>query len=208
MSSTPIVPATLTVPGQSLTAAHYQDYMILYTDGEEVRCTVDGAPPGPNGRLFIVPTGKATKVPWEAGRFILDHLAYTGVVRVNEVNNEDGTGTTYDLEFAKAESIERFKEADQKRWEDYITYCVTDKLSNPRGPQPIPPTPDSIKNVMKRRGYKLSDYGITTVGEVRTIAGSDEIKLLREQVAALTARLAEALGDDPAPAPVSKKKGK
>src|ERR1700728_4163360 len=92
-------------------ALKYHDYMWLYTEGERVEVVVDGAPPGPNGRLFTIEPGKATKVPHEAGRFILEHIGYTGVVRVDEKDREDGTGTDLDIAKAKDESMKRFEEA-------------------------------------------------------------------------------------------------
>jgi hypothetical protein len=185
-------PASVTVPGQTVTAAHYQDYQILYTEGEEVVCVVDGAPPGPDGRKFTVTPGKAVKVPWEAGRFILEHLGYTGVVKVNETQTE--TGTTYDITTAKAESLAKFEEEDARRWRDYVTYCIDDKINNKKA---VPATPDAIKRLIARRGYRLSDFGISPVGEVQPRDAAMEA--MQKQIAELTAKLNEALGD-PAPA--------
>lgn len=200
-----------TMPGAVVTAQHYHDYMILYTEGESVQAVVDGAPPGPNGRLFTVETGKAIKVPYEAGRFILDHLAYTGVVRVKETDKPDGTGTEFDLVTARAESLAKFEEEDARRWRDYVEYCLTDKLDKRKA---IPATPDSIKRIIARRGYRPSDFGIAPVGEAQPKDKAVEeltalVKAQESQIAALTSKLNEALGE---PVEVSagdgKKKGK
>lgn len=185
-------PASVTLPGQTVTPSRYQDYMILYTEGDEVVAVVDGAPPGPDGRKFTVTPGKAIKVPWEAGRFILEHLAYTGVVRVRETDKADGTGTEYDIESAKAESLAAFEVADEKRWAAYVEYCVTDKINNKKA---VPATPDSIKALIKRRGYRLSEFGITPVGE--SAPADNRIAELTKLVADLKAQLDDALGNTP-----------
>jgi hypothetical protein len=189
------------LPGQIVQASHYQDYMILYTEGEAVECVVDGAPPGPNGRLFIVEPGKPVKVPWEAGRFILEHLAYTGVVRVNEVDKEDGTGTVYDIPAARAQSLVLFEHEDGRRWRDYVEYCIMDKMNNKKA---VPATPDTIKRLMARRNYRLSDYGIAPVGEIQPMdTGIADLKAentaLRTQLADMSTklnRLMSLLGED------------
>jgi hypothetical protein len=175
----------------------YKDYMILYTAGDVVNAVVDGSPVGPTGRLFTVNPNVPAKVPYEAGRFILDHLAYTGVVRVNESLKEDGSGTKYDIDTAKEESLEKFKESDERRWRDYVTYCIDDKVNQKRA---VPSTPDSIRAIMERRGYRLSDYGINPVGEIQPVDAKNVelMKLVGEQskqIAALTARLDDALGE-------------
>lgn len=194
-------PASVTLPGGPVTAFRYHDYMLLYTEGEEVCCVVDGAPPGPDGRKFTVTPGKVVKVPYEAGRFILDHLGYTGVVRVNESEKADGTGTEYDVAGAKAESLAKFEAEDARRWREYVEYCITDKINNKRV---VPATPDTIKRLIARRGYRLGDYGIAPVGEISARDSSvDELmaanKALQAQVAELAAKLNDALGE-PAPA--------
>lgn len=186
--------ATGTLPGQVVTAQHYHDYMLLYTEGEQVDCLVDGAPPGPKGRLFTVEPQKVTKVPYEAGRFILEHLSYTGVVRVNEVDKPDGTGTTYDVKTAKEESLAKFEAEDSRRWREYVEYCITDKINNKRV---VPATPDTIKRIIARRGYHLSDFGIAPVGEAQP--ADERIAALTAMVAELKAKLDDALGD-PTPA--------
>jgi len=178
------------MPGATVIAARYHDYQWLYTEGEEVCQTVDGAPPGPDGRKYTVKPGKAVKVPYEVGRFFLEHLAYTGVVKVNETEREDGTGTDLDVATAKTESLAKFEAEDQRRWREYVEYCITDKINNKRA---VPATPDSIKALIKRRGYRLADYGIAPVGEVQP--RDEAMAQLQAQVAELTAKLNDALGE-------------
>lgn len=172
-------PASVTLPGGASTPFRYHDYMILYTAGEKVEVVVDGAPPGPMGRLFVVEADKPIKVPYEAGRFILEHLAYTGVVRVTETDRADGTGTEYDVASARTESLKQFEAEDARRWREYIEYCITDKINNKKA---VPATPDAIKRIIARRNYRLSDFGIAPVGEIQPQDTA---------VAALTAQLAE-----------------
>ena len=172
-------PASVTLPGGASTPFRYHDYMILYTAGEKVETVVDGAPPGPMGRLFVIEPDKPIKVPYEAGRFILEHLAYTGVVRVTETDKADGTGTEYDVASARTESLQQFEAEDARRWRDYVTYCIDDKVNNKKA---VPATPDAIKRIIDRRGYRLSDFGIAPVGEIQP---------QDKQVAALTALVAE-----------------
>ncbi len=186
-----------TLPGQVVTAYKYHDYMVLYTAGEPVHAVVDGAPPGPNGRLFNVDPGKAVKVPYEAGRFLCEHLGYTGVVRVDEHEREDGTGTEFDIEKARAESLTKFEAEDARRWRDYVQYCIEDKINNKRA---VPATPDTIKAIIQRRGYRLADYGIAPIGEIQPADAA--MKQLQElvasqaaSIAALTAKLNDALGE-------------
>lgn len=157
----------------------YRDYMWLYTAGDKVEAVVDGAQPGPNGRLFEVIPGKPVKVPWEAGRFILAHMSYTGVVRVNEKDREDGSGTDLDIAGAKKASLALFEEADKRRWRDYVQYVIDDKINNKRV---VPPPPDTIKAIMDRRGYKLTDFGVTVPGEMNPTAPSlNEMAALRAE---------------------------
>ena len=204
MSSQP----TVFAPG--VKPPDFRDYMFLYTAGEEVAAVVDGAPVGPDGRLFKIPTGKAVRVPWEAGRFILDHMGYTGVVRVNEKDREDGSGTDLDLKTARMESLAKFEGADQERWRNYVQYVIDDKINNKRV---IPPPPDGIKRIMQRRGYRLEDFGINVPGTQTTAPATsspadieaikEQNRLLKESNDALTLRLStfekllkEAVGDD------------
>lgn len=179
---------TLYAPGSR--PPDYRDFVWLYTEGETVCAVVDGAPPGPEGRKFTIEPGKAKKVPWEAGRFLLEHLGYTGVVRVRETDREDGTGTDLDIESAKIESAEKLLGEDERRWQDYVRYCIDDKINNKRV---VPPTPDSIKRIMARRGYKLEDFGIQPAGEAAP--ADTRIAQLQKMVKDLTAKLNDALGE-------------
>lgn len=181
-------PASIVLPGSASTAFRYHDYMILFTEGEEVCTVVDGAPPGPDGRKFTVTPGKAIKVPYEAGRFILDHLGYTGVVRVNEIQGD--TGTTYDIAAAKVESLAKFEKEDARRWREYVEYCITDKINNKKA---VPATPETIKRIIARRGYRLADFGISPIGEVQP--QDSQVAALTKMVAELSAKLKEALGE-------------
>ena len=176
-----------TLPGVPVTAQNYHDYMILLTVGDEVSAVVDGAPPGPNGRCFTVEPNKAVKVPYEAGRFLLNHYAYTGVVRVKEVENPDGSGTTRDIETAKLESAALLEQEDARRWRDYITYVIEDKLNNKKV---VPPPPEAIKRIMDRRGYRLEDFGINVPGQAGEKSSGAELAELKAQNADLTKKLA------------------
>lgn len=190
-----------TLPGVPVTASRYHDYMILYTVGEGCSAVVDGAPPGPMGRLFTVPPHIATKVPYEAGRFLLQHKAYTGVVRVNETEKEDGSGTLRDIDTAKAESAALLHTEDARRWRDYITYIIEDKLNNKKV---VPPTPDAILSVMERNpDFRLEHYGINIQGQAPASASGDVAELKKlvqaqaKQIADLTATLNDAIGGPP-----------
>lgn len=170
----------------------FRDYMWLYTAGEPAGAVVDGAPVGPNGRSYEIPMNKATRVPWEAGRFILAHLSYTGVVRVGEVNrtDKDGNviGTDLDIDAAHARSLELLEESDRLRWANYVQYVIDDKLNNKKV---VPPPPDSIKRIMDRRGFKLGDFGISTPGTEVGPTPSAELAALKTENAALKTQLGE-----------------
>lgn len=187
-------------PGQPMTAAmHYGRTMILYTAMERIATVVDGAPPGPTGRLFIVDIDEPTEVPWEAGRFILEHLAYTGVVQVEETVTVDDKGrrrgTDYDLEGARQRSLELCKRFDQERWTRFVNDMMTDYVSRKDGKQlAVPAPPAAILAIMERRGYKLQDYGIKPMGFEDPNATShvqikEENATLRKELAALTKRM-------------------
>jgi hypothetical protein len=133
--------------------------MRLYSHSERVAATVDGAPPGPAGRLFIVEPGVVTKVPDEAGRFILAHLAYTGAVKVNEIESE--TGVQFDKEQAIEDSLHALEEQDQVRFQTYIQNMVKDYVERNR---PVPPPSESILRLIERRGYDLKKFGIVPIG--------------------------------------------
>ncbi len=152
-----------TMPGAVVIAKHYGEAMVLYSAVNRVEAVVDGAPVGPNGRLFIIEKGKAMKLPYEAGRFILDHLAYKGVVRVDEQETE--TGVSYDMEKAKEESLALTATEDDKRFQRYIQDVVTDYLNQKK---PAPQTPRAIQEIIDRRGYDLTKYGIFPLGQKET----------------------------------------
>jgi len=109
---------------------YYGKTMVMYTAGDRVEAVVDGAPAGPAGRLFIVEVNDPTEVPWEAGRFMLEHLGYTGVVRVDEVEVRDErgrrTGTEYDIDKAQAESAAKLLAYDQLIWQQFISDMMED----------------------------------------------------------------------------------
>jgi hypothetical protein len=187
-----------TMPGTVVSALRYHDYMWILTVGEPAIATVDGAPPGERGRIWgCHEPNRPFKVPYEAGRFLLEHLAYTGVVRVDEKERSDGTGTDLDIAKAKEESELLFEAEDARRWREYVEYCINDKMNNKKA---IPATPESIKKIMARRGYKLSTFGIAPIGEgqpedlvISELRKQNE--QLAKQMALLAAKLDEALGE-------------
>lgn len=169
-----------TNPGAPVVAAHFGDTMVLYSEHERVEAVVDGAPPRENGRLFVVEPGKPTKVPYEAGRFMLEHLGYTGVVRVNIT--ESDTGTTYDVKTARKESDAKLAEQDHLRFQRWVSSMVEDYVKRSK---PVPAPDDAIQRVIDRRGYDLKKYGIVPIGWAES-EKVDEAQVLREQVAKLT----------------------
>lgn len=191
-TSASLMGAPPNLPGVQVESRKYRDTMVLYTAMDKVECVVDGAPPGPNGRLFIVETDKAMRVPYEAGRFILEHLAYTGVVRVNETETE--TGVTYDIASAREESLAKGEQEDRKVMDAYIQYAVHDKIENKK---PVPAPPEPIMRILKRRNIDLRRFGIVPLGfetpqdeEITNVkAENDNLKsrlaLMENQMAAL-----------------------
>ena len=180
-----------TVPGVQVMAATYHDTMVLYTATDEVRAVVDGARPGPNGRLFVVPPGKPTKVPYEAGRFILEHLGYTGVVRVLEQETE--TGVTWDVDAAREESLLKSEAEDTKRLQQYVTDSVEDYVKRNK---PVPPPPDSIMKIIERRKFDLKRFGIRPIGfadpaQEQADDLAAENKNLKNQLAILSEQVAQ-----------------
>jgi hypothetical protein len=193
-----------TMPGAVVIAKHYGEAMILYSAVNRVAAVVDGAPVGDNGRLFIIEKGKAKKLPYEAGRFILDHYGYTGVVRVDE--QETDTGTNYDMVKAKAESLALTEQQDDKRFQQYISDVVTDYLNQKK---PAPKTPAAIQEIIDRRGYDLTKYGIFPLGQKETEnqeklaklsadnkEKDDQIVKLQQQMADLANTVAKMNGGD------------
>jgi hypothetical protein len=179
--------------GLTTMAQKYRDTMVLFTAMDPVQCVVDGAPPGPMGRLFIVPTDKPVRVPFEAGRFILEHLGYTGVVRVQEVENDEGI--RYLVDEAREESLVKGEEEDHKRMQAYVEYCVKDKMENKK---PVPAPPESIMRIIDRRKFDLGKFGIVPLGwesptEANSKALVDENKELRNRLKILEAKMADVL---------------
>lgn len=188
-----------TMPGAVVIPKNYGVAMVLYSAVNRVEAVVDGAPVGPTGRLFVVEKGKAMKVPFEAGRFILDHMSYKGVVRVDEVETDQGV--TYDIEKARQESLELTEREDDKRFQQYVSDVVADYLNQKK---PAPRTPDSIAEIINRRGYDLTKYGIFPLGQKETeqlnrmkeleAESKDkeaEVQKLREQLADLANTVAK-----------------
>lgn len=179
------------IPGVQVQASTYHDTMVLFTATDQVEAVVDGARPGPRGRLFIVPPGKPTKVPYEAGRFILEHLGYTGVVRVAESETE--TGVTWDVDAAREESLAKSEEQDSKRLAQFVSDMVTDFVQRNK---PVPPPPDSIMRIIERRKFDLKRFGIRPIGFTDPAQEAhDELaaenKSLKDQLAVLTSQVAQ-----------------
>jgi hypothetical protein len=171
------------IPGAAVMAAHFGEAVVLYSESERVEAVVDGAPPQENGRLFIVEPGKPKKVPYEAARFMLDHLGYTGVVRVDVV--ESDSGTKYDLTKAKVESLAKLKTADEMRFKAWLSGVIEDYVKRSK---PVPVPDDAIMRVIQRRGYDLKAYGIVPIGWAED-SSKTEIQQLRKQVEDLMAAL-------------------
>lgn len=187
-------------PGLPMTSsAHYSEHVIMYTATWPVACVVDGAPPGKNGRLFTVPVGKPTKVPFLAGKFMLDHYGYTGIVQVMEYeqHDEEGNviGVTYDVETAHKESLEKGREQDEIRFMQWVTDMTTDYINRADGKQKVPPPPpEPIRLIIERRNYKMQDYGIKPIGYRDPIDEMNEARdrenaHLKAQVADLNSKL-------------------
>jgi hypothetical protein len=178
---------------------HYTEFVIMYTACDEVCCTVDGAPPGKDGRKFTVPVGKPVKVPWLAGKFMLDHFQYTGVVQVmeHEQLDDDGNviGVSYDVEDARVRSLELGREQDEVRFMRWVSDMTQDYVNRADGKQKVPPPPpDCIKRIIERRNYKMQDYGIKPIGfrdpiDEMNEARDSENAMLKAQVADLNSKI-------------------
>ncbi len=179
------------LPGQTVIPKSYGNRMVLYTAGDPVECVVDGAPPGPNGRLFKITPNKPQQVPYEAGRFILEHLAYTGVVRVNET--ETDTGIEYDVDGAKSESLRLLGQMDKSRFDQYCRDCVSDYIANPKGSKPVPEPSPAILAIIERRGWQdvLKSRGIIPLGWEAPAKADPAVADLQRQLAQLREQLAE-----------------
>jgi len=151
---------TLVLPGQTVIPRGYGESMVLFSH-EGCAVVIDGAPVGKDGRLYKIPAGKAIKVPFEVGRFLLDtqSFPFLDVVRVSE--EETDSGITYDIELARAESADRRKIADDAAFNQYVQGAVEDFVKRNK---PVPQPPAHILRIMKRTGYKLEDYGIHPIG--------------------------------------------
>ena len=168
-----------TLPGSIVSARGYGDYMWIITFGEPHVTVVDGARPGPRGRVYgCDEVGKAIKVPAEAGRFLVEHCGFSGVVQVEEVTRPDGTGTDLNLRQAKEDSEAQFKKGDEDRWQQYMGYVMW-MLEQKRI---VPPPPEGIVNLMKRRGYRLKDYNIDIMGQAGQPGSGSEIAELKALV--------------------------
>lgn len=179
------------IPGAAVVAAHYGEQVVLYSEAERVECVVDGAPPAENGRLFIIEPGKPKKVPHEAARFILDHLGYTGVVRVDVVDSD--TGSKYDLVKAKQESLAKLEAADDMRFKAWLSGVIEDYVKRSK---PVPQPDEAIMRIITRRGYDLKKYGIVPIGWAEDESKS-EIAALQKKVDGLMAALKAAQAPPP-----------
>jgi len=177
------------LPGQTVIPDKYSDTMVLYSFCNPVECVVDGARPGPNGRLFRIPVDRPTKVPYEAGRFILEHMAYTGVVRVQEKELEDGSGVAYLTKEAKAESKALTEQQDLARFHRWVSDMVEDYVK--RG-KPVPEPDEAIRAIIERRGYDPRRFGIVPIGweepdkDKRITEMQETIEGLQRQLASLS----------------------
>lgn len=183
---------SMVLPGQAVIPKSYGEAMVLYTAGDPVCTVVDGAPAnwrGAEGRKFTIEPGKAKIVPYEAGRFILEHLSYTGVVRVKET--ETDSGIEYDIETAKKESLELLEAMDRQRFRQYVDGVVADYIMNPKGKKAVPEPPEPIKAIIKRRGYDLKTYGIVPLGWEEPHADDPRVEDLQNQLAQLRKQLAD-----------------
>jgi hypothetical protein len=182
--------ASMVLPGQTAIPKGWGESMVLYSlDGVSV--VVDGAPPGPNGRLYIIPAGKPIKVPFEVGRFLLEdgRFPYTDVVRVAET--ESDTGITYDVEGAKKDALSKSELADDLAFKNYVSGAVADFVKNNK---PVPQPPEQILKIMERRGFRLEQYGISPIGwkkpeDAKVAAMAQENSALKQQMDEMRKRL-------------------
>lgn len=173
------------LPGQTVIPKSFGERMVLYTAGDKVEAVVDGAPAGPNGRLFIINPNKPQQVPYEAGRFILEHLAYTGVVRVSE--KETDTGIEYDIDGAKKDSLALLETMDRTRFNSYVSGVVQDYVQQSK---PVPQPPEPILAIIERRGYDLKRFGIVPIGWEEPQKEDPRIADLQNQLAQMRALMA------------------
>lgn len=171
------------LPGQTVIPKGWGESMVLYSESG-FATVVDGAPPGPNGRLYIIPAGKPIKVPFEVGRHLLEdgRFPFIDVVRVAETETE--TGITYDVDAAKKDCLARSEDADDQAFKQYVSGAVDDFVKHNK---PVPQPPQNILKIMERRGYKLEQYGISPIGWKKP--EDKRITSLGEENAALKAQL-------------------
>lgn len=132
----------------------------VYTASDDGTCmVVDGAPPGPTGRLFTIPPREVVEVPEEAAKELCNHKAYDGIVRVPVIRSR--TGTTFDIEAAHAASVNLLEAQDKIQWARWVNDSVEDFIKRSK---PVPPPPPRILSIIKRRGYKPEDFGIVPIG--------------------------------------------
>jgi len=182
----------LVLPGQAVIPKNYGESIVLFsTEGFE--CVIDGAPVGQHGRLYKIPAGKAIKVPFEVGRYLLDtqSFPFIDVVRVHEEEQE--SGIVYDIDGAKADSLARLVQADDLAFKQYVQGAVEDFVKRNK---PVPQPPDKIIRIMERRGFKLEQYGIVPIGwktaeNKQLTAVSDENATLKQQLASQQDQMAE-----------------
>lgn len=159
----------------SLTSKTARMTDLVYTAKEDgTAMVVDGAPPGPLGRLFKIPGLSVVEVPEEAAVQLCLHRAYDGVVRVTSIRSR--TGTTFDVEKAHAESVELLKKQDDLRWARWVNDSVEDYIKRSK---PVPPPPKPIIEIIKRRGFKPENFGIVPIGWAKV--ETEESKQLKQE---------------------------
>lgn len=170
-----------------------QAIRVLYSDAERVEAVVDGAPPGPQGRLYVIEPQEPTEVPSEVARFMLAHLGYTGVVEVEviQTKNDKGrvTGTEYNVDKAVEESRLKLRESDELRFQNWINSSIEDYTKRNK---PVPPPSPAIVKIIQRGGFDPKKYGIVPMGwEDPTGSGplAAENAELKAQLAAMNAKL-------------------
>lgn len=166
----------------------------IYTVNEAgSEMVVDSAPPGPRGRLFIIPPDEVVEVPEVVAKEMCLHHAYDGIVRVDQIRTR--LGITFDIEKAKEESAALLAAQDQTRWLRWVNDCVEDYIKRSK---PVPPPPVSILALIKRRGYKPEDYGIVPIGWAKPVSEETVVlqaanKNLMDQLAIMQSQMAQLL---------------
>lgn len=166
-----------------------------YMGSAIVAMVVNGAPPGPLGRLFVCPPNEVTEVPDIAGREMIIHLSHYGVVAVKTTKTRQGI--EFDEMTAKSESLQILEGEDRNRFMTYINSAIEDRVSKGKI---VPPPPPGMVDIMHRRGWKVEDYGIRPIGmePAKPGATTDEVGELRNRLSAMeanTLRLTKLLED-------------